>query len=247
VGFVEQVRSFVEASSNSSEQERTVFFRDDDGGWANEALARLMQLFSERGIPLDIAVIPATLNEEVGSFLNQLYHQSGGLCRFHQHGFEHRNKEPEGRACEFGPATDHAQQMAAIDDGRQMLIKYLEESLGEIFTPPWNRCSQITMDVLEELGFECLSRDSTAKPLLSPTVVELPVTIDWFKKERGRRMNEAEFSRYFMSALRERSQIGIMLHHEHMQQYDLDRLSELLTILLEAPAIRILPMRECFR
>ena len=39
----------------------TVFFRDDDAGWADDALRTVMDLFAEDDLPLDVAVIPAAL------------------------------------------------------------------------------------------------------------------------------------------------------------------------------------------
>ena len=41
-----------------------VFFRNDDGGWADKRLQQLTKEFIQQELPLDIAVIPDVLSEQ---------------------------------------------------------------------------------------------------------------------------------------------------------------------------------------
>ncbi len=38
-----------------------IFFRDDDAGWEQDRLTSLVSLFAQRGLPLDLAVIPGRI------------------------------------------------------------------------------------------------------------------------------------------------------------------------------------------
>src|SRR4051794_33505250 len=84
-------------SLDRSPRRLEVFFRDDDAGWDDDRLLALVDLFAERGLPLDLAVIPAELSARLAS---ALVARDVGL---HQHGYSHANHEVEGRKCEFGP------------------------------------------------------------------------------------------------------------------------------------------------
>ena len=73
-------------------------------------------------------------------------------------------------------ARPRAQQRADIAAGQARLRELLGERVDPFFTPPWNRCTRDTGEVLVELGFTLLSREHRAEPLgLLP---ELPVHLD---------------------------------------------------------------------
>src|SRR4051812_14387265 len=46
-----------------------VFFRDDDAGWGDDRLLRLVALFERHALPLDLAAIPAELSAELAAEL----------------------------------------------------------------------------------------------------------------------------------------------------------------------------------
>jgi hypothetical protein len=138
----------------------TVFFRDDDAGWGDERLSALLDLFDRRGLPVDLAVIPAELRPTLTAELT--VRAPAGAVHLHQHGVAHVNHEPAGRKCEFGPARSYAAQAADITRGAAILADAFGDLVAPVFTPPWNRCSAVTADVLADAGFAVLSRDSTA-------------------------------------------------------------------------------------
>jgi hypothetical protein len=117
-----------------------IFFRDDDAGWADERLLELIGRFAEHGLPLDLAVIPAELTDDLAGALLERH---AGL---HQHGFAHVNHEREGRKCEFGPSRGIDEQRADIAAGRERLATLLGDRLQPFFTPPWNRCTRDTAE-----------------------------------------------------------------------------------------------------
>ena len=97
--WLEPVRGALDRSARRV----TFFFRDDDGGWRDDRLVALLDLFAERAMPLDLALIPSDLNAGIAGELAGRCDRSEGRLGLHQHGLAHRNHEPEGRKCEFGP------------------------------------------------------------------------------------------------------------------------------------------------
>ena len=204
-----------------------VFFRDDDAGWEDARLLELIGRFAEHGLPLDLAVIPAELTEPLAGTLLATH---AGL---HQHGYAHTNHQVEGRKCEFGPARDRDAQRADIAAGRQRLRTLLGDRLEPFFTPPWNRCTRDTGEVLAELGFTLLSREHKAEPLgLLP---ERPVHLD------VARLSPGELDARFAAHVADGGPIGVMFHHGVMEPEDMARASELLAVL--AGHERVVPRR----
>ena len=110
-----------------------------------------------------------------------LANRVGARLRCHQHGFAHFNHATTGRKCEFGAERAIDAQLADLRRGWSLLNQLLQGRVDEIFTPPWNRCSQATVDALCELGFHGLSRDAGAAPLRLGTLRSLPVHVNWMK------------------------------------------------------------------
>jgi hypothetical protein len=208
-----------------------VFFRDDDAGWEDERLHALLERFSHRQMPIDLAVIPRALSPGLAETL--LERRRRDPLGLHQHGYAHVNHEAAGRKCEFGLGRAAADQGRDLRAGRERLSELLGPALDSIFTPPWNRCTEVTGECLAAVGVKALSRDRTAPSLGRTDLQEIPVQVDWCGL---RARSEAPWSD-LGSALAERfaepngQALGLMLHHAVMDGDDLDRLDELLVLL----------------
>jgi peptidoglycan/xylan/chitin deacetylase (PgdA/CDA1 family) len=214
----------------------TVFFRDDDAGWGDERLWELLDLFDRRSLPVDLAVIPAELNPRLTAELT-VRARAGGV-HLHQHGFAHVNHEPAGRKYEFGPARSYEAQAADITRGAAILGNAFGELLEPVFTPPWNRCTAVTADVLADAGFAVLSRDSTAFPLPGARIPEVPITVDWFGSRKGVRWSPYELADRLAAGVRGGGPVGIMLHHAVTDDGEFAALSALLALLTAHPNTR---------
>lgn len=215
-----------------------LFFRNDDAGWAQGALDRLLALFAERDLPIDLAVIPAALDDAGATRLSQWRDDHPGIG-LHQHGYAHLNHEPEGsRKSEFGAARPHHRQMADIVAGRMRLQSMLGVC-DPIFTPPWNRCAAETAEALSAHGFElvsddgALARSGCAAPCLA-------VAFDW---ERHRREGQLlpKLAKHVSNAA---APLGIMLHHEAMDKSARETLGEFLSLLSVTSSAKTSPMRR---
>jgi predicted deacetylase len=214
----------------------TFFFRDDDAGWRDDLLLRLLDVFDGAGAPVDLAVIPAALGRPLARELSR----RGASTGLHQHGFAHVSHEREGRKCEFGRARDEAAQRADIERGRQRLEALLEAELDPSFTPPWNRCTHSTGRALLATGFRVLSRESRAEPLGLDELEELSVDVDWFAKGLSRE----ELGERLAACARRSAVVGVMLHHAVSDADDLRELGRLLELLANEAGVRLTRMTE---
>ena len=222
-----------------------VFVRDDDAGWDDDGLMRLLDVFTCRETPIDLAVIPAALCDVLGVAL--VARANDGLLGLHQHGWAHANHESTGRKCEFGPTRSHSAQMADLIAGQERLQAVLGPTLEPIFTPPWNRCTEVTAACLFELGFTTLSRDVSAACFDHPHLSETPVSFDW----SSRRHPDADVRGIKLANLiaglddaHTAGAIGIMLHHAVMTAEDLAEIGQLLDVLASQPLITFVPLRR---
>ncbi len=220
----------------------TFFFRDDDAGWDDERLRALLDVFLDRGAPLDLAVIPAELRPPLAREL--LARARTAPVGFHQHGFAHVNHEAEGRPAEFGPSRTAEDLRRDLAYGRERLGALLGDALDPIFTPPWNRCSKATAECLAELDFAVVSRDSGAAPFGIPGLDELPISVDWLKRRKGVRLSLEAVGELLAAAARDRHQVGVMLHHEAMDGADLHGVADLLALLRGHTSVELRQMRD---
>ena len=207
------------------------FFRDDDVGWANDEFRALLACFRRHSVPLDIAAIPNALTAEFAREIRAAHDEAPELVGIHQHGFSHTNHEELGRKCEFGVSRTAEQQYWDIQLGKMKLDEMFGFAFDSIFTPPWNRCTEITGECLSELGFGVLSRDATAPSLEGSRLKELPISIDWSANKNGKRLSFQSLGMLMARTVKQRQPIGIMLHHAVMSAADRKLLGDLLQLL----------------
>jgi peptidoglycan/xylan/chitin deacetylase (PgdA/CDA1 family) len=236
------------AALDASEGDVRFFFRDDDAGWGDDALERLLEVFEPHGLPLDVAAIPAALTPRTIALLTARGAGGRNDVTVHQHGFAHVNHEPAGRKCEFGASRSREQQAEDIAAGRQRLHDLVGDlvagDIPAVFTPPWNRCAPWTGEVLRELGFTVLSRDRSAGPAGVPGLQEMPVTADWFAKRNKVPVDRTSRGVLLAERALEPEPVGVMLHHEVMSEQDLDDLGALLAVLAAHPAASAAHLHE---
>lgn len=215
------------------------FVRDDDAGRAQAQLERLLDVFEAHQAPLDLAVIPAALRQRAADALLRRRERWRTL-NFHQHGYAHVNHEREGRKCEFGVARGMLRQQADIRMGKDRL-KALLGATDAIFTPPWNRCTQLTVFALEGEGFCVLSREAKASPLSLGSLYHLPVCVDWRRTRGGIRQTPGDAAAAIAARIRAAGDaaIGLMLHHEVLDEDDFGALDALLALLCTTPNVRM--------
>jgi predicted deacetylase len=231
VSWLDPVRSALDLAPRPC----PIFFRDDDAGWEDARLYALLDRFDAHGIPVDVAVIPTELRATLARELTIRTTFSG--VRLHQHGFAHRNHQQVGRRCEFGSDRDRAAQANDIAAGRAILLDTFAALLDPVFTPPWNRCSAVTGDVLVAQGVRVLSRDATAVPLRRAALWEVPVTVDWFGHRKDLRWTREELAELMAERIGDGGPVGIMLHHAVTDEAERRAVDELLALIARNPHV----------
>ncbi|MDR4517723.1 MAG: DUF2334 domain-containing protein [Nitrosomonas sp.] len=214
----------------------TVFYRNDDAGWATPELMALVDLFDDLCLPLDIAVIPHALTDDLEKKLLARLRRNG-LVAIHQHGFQHLNHQQSGKKCEFGDHRNRDQQYHDIAQGKEIMLSRFGEQTDPIFTPPWNRCNPDTIEILEELRFSAVSCDDTADLHIGETLTGIPVHIDWLKKTNGERWEREKIMQKMAKKLIAGGTIGVMLHHQPMDNEERQAFSQFAQLLLQHPQI----------
>lgn len=214
-----------------------IFFRDDDAGWHMDALDAMLDGFAAAGCPVDLAVIPAVLDDQNAQRLRrwQDWHRGIGC---HQHGYAHVNYEAAAsRKCEFGPVRPVERQCADITIGRERLADMLGP-VDPIFTPPWNRCLPETVARLTGMGFRGYSSDHVITAVAND-ISMIPVTLDWDRARREGRLIDA-----LSAALASpHGRLGIMLHHATLGPDDRSLLAAVLALFCNHDAVRLRSMR----
>jgi peptidoglycan/xylan/chitin deacetylase (PgdA/CDA1 family) len=211
------------------------FFRDDDAGEGDDALDALLEVFARHGMPVDVAAIPTLTSARTVEVIAERQADGASDVRVHQHGFAHLNHEPEGRKCEFGPSRPRDTQSADIARGREVLGDLFGE-LPPTFTPPWNRCTPGTGEVLRDLGFTVLSRDLSAGRLDVPGLAEVPVTVDWFAKRKKVPLDRVGRGLLLAEMAGRSEPVGVMFHHAVMSEEDRADVDALLDLVATHPA-----------
>ena len=195
-----------------------VFFRADDVAAPGPNLVRLMDLFTRHRTPLCLAVVPTWLTRTRWQHLKRLGKKSPSLWCWHQHGWRHVNHEPEGKKQEFGPSRSSLQIRDDLLRGRYRLQTLMGESFSPVFTPPWNRCDQDTLDLLKELNYQAVSRSQRQGP---PSPVGLPdfaVGVDLHTRKEDDPLLGWEGLFSELGSRLSQSPCGIMIHHQRMNE-----------------------------
>ena len=223
------------------------FFRNDDGGWEQEALFRLLQIAAAFGVVIDLAAIPAAMTDGQAKRISEFAARTGAV-RIHQHGFMHANHESDGRKCEFGAARARARQWLDIKLGKARLADFFSAGVDPIFTPPWNRCTQGTVAALKDEGFLALSRDDTAAPLDLSGLYDIRVNADWRAPDSTRAKYAGGGAGRIadLVAAGER-RIGVMTHHAVMDDALFESFEAMLGVLADHPRAAFTTIMQCVR
>lgn len=237
--IIAQLRPALDELASTGRQAQ-VFFRDDDVDEDEPTLHQLLECFIRCDVPINLEVIPGRLTISSIGLLNQCQRYQPGLIELDQHGWQHVNHEPTGRKCEFGSSRSYDQQYEDIARGRKMLESAFGAAFSPVFTPPWNRCTPDTFRVLDELGFQVLSRDSSNAPITGYGFRELSITLDLYRWKNGAAMKAPEeIIRELGAQCRTQTRVGIMLHHKVMDEIAFELLEAMLTTLRQHPAVQL--------
>jgi len=213
------------------------WLRDDDATIQTPALDRLLSLVDVAGIPLALAVIPASATTGLARCLEPL-----AAVSVIQHGYAHLNHENNGgKKSEFPETRSLDTVVGDLVKGRSAIADLFGRQSLPVLAPPWNRISSPAVQSLFNCGIVGLSRFQPRSSSLAATgVKQINTHIDliaWREGKVGkaghtvaaeiaghlaaRRTGEADLS----------EATGILSHHLAMDVTAWKALSEVLTFL----------------
>ncbi|SMC17713.1 Polysaccharide deacetylase [Desulfacinum hydrothermale DSM 13146] len=231
----EEWRTRLEAACrfSGSGQTPALFFRADDIGAGGRAFRALCDLFRKHGVPLALAVVPAWLSQSRVEQLFQSAPLEEDLWGWHQHGWRHVNWQKTGKKSEFGEQRPLDKQWKDIWQGSHKMKEIFGERTLPVFTPPWNRFSEATLMVLEQLGFKAIS---TTEPLprnskAAKGLINLRIFVDLHtRKGPDPEEDFDKLLRELSAALTRKDPVGIMIHHQRMTSFAFEFLDAFLEI-----------------
>ncbi len=194
-----------------------IFFRADDIGRIDDNFIRLMELFSAWDMPLCLALVPEWLTADSWQQMSLIAQKEELFC-WHQHGLNHSNYESVAKKNEFGKSRSSEEIRDCILTGKSRLDETIGEYSLPVFTPPWNRCSKETMQVLLDLDFLGISRSADVQPPAPFGLPEMAVNIDLHTR---RETDPAEGMDNLLNeckAALDAGTMGFMIHHQRMTE-----------------------------
>lgn len=227
----------IEAGCERATRQPLVFFRADDIAIPSRSFTDFIALFRNHSLPLCLATVPTWLTDKRLTELRLATGPATSQWCWHQHGYVHHNFEPSGKKQEFGPARGRAELCKSLAQGRDRLVQLLGHDFCPVFTPPWNRCGETTLQALLDLRFRAISRSSGARPAAPAALPDFQVQVDLHTRK------EPSPDLAFTALLNElegglaSGRCGIMIHHQRMNARALQLLDTLLALIKRQPAI----------
>jgi predicted deacetylase len=221
----------------------TVFFRADDVGKIDAGFIPLMELFDDHKIPLCPALVPCWLSADSWAKICSITGRQENFC-WHQHGYAHADHAVSGKKNEFGDNRTEEEIRAEITGGKEILEQMLGDTFFPAFTPPWNRCSSTTLEILQELQFQVLSRSINVSPQPPDRLVEFPVNIDLHTR---REKSPEEGMKNLLEECRQAAKTGLMgfmIHHQRMNDNAFLFLELLFQAMRNVPQLEFCTFRE---
>ncbi len=207
-----------------------VIFRADDIGVISTNFLRMLDLFQRYQTPLCLAVVPTWVTRSRWMAIQAPIDTLSPLWCWHQHGWSHTNHETAGKKCEFGLSRSEDDIERDLDKGKERLETVLGPDFSPFFTPPWNRCSDTTIEKLKKLGFSAISRSrgEQNEPKLLP---DMYINVDLHTRKESISSDSLDgLCRELKQAIREKY-IGIMIHHQRMNDNAFILLDRLLGVI----------------
>ncbi len=218
------------------------WIRDDDAYKETQKLTRLISFTKEFNIPISLAVIPFLIEKSLVKILNSI-----DLISILQHGFKHKNYEPNGqKKSEFGESRNIGHMLEDIHHGAKLVSEYFERAYQPIFVPPWNRMSHLLLPHINCIGITAVSSFKKnlcghATNIEYSKIINTNIDIIYWKKNKvfagekdlvDQLIFELKVRRENNSRIRE--PIGILTHHNVMNEDSFLFLDKLIRITIKS-------------
>ncbi len=210
---------------NFKSNRKILFFRDDDVGELTPKLIRLLSIFIEEKVPINLEVIPSKITKKSLSYLLKLKKDYPELVEFHQHGFSHNNFNIGfvGEEYEFGNKRSYDEQYSDIINGKILMEKYFNGGFFQAFCPPYYGYNNDTLKILDSLEYKAFSdydffENNFGK--IKVSFKRIPGNIEFLdQKQDGVFLRDTgKIDKEIEEKIKNENQIGIVIHHELMNE-----------------------------
>jgi len=216
----------------------TIFFRADDIAVPGAMFAAMIRTFQTYHIPLCPALVPTWLSTTRWNKIMELCGSTPALWAWHQHGWRHVNHETQGKNQEFGPGYPEEKKRNDLRRGMSRIRELAGDSFIPVFTPPWNRMDETTMDILTELGFRGISRSENARPAAPAHLPDLQVNVDLHTRKEPLAHECLHNLLNELTRAVATGRCGVMLHHQRMNRTAVNGLETLLKLVAGTPGLK---------
>jgi hypothetical protein len=213
-----------------------VFFRADDVAAPGKQFRELVDVFLRYQVPLSMSVVPAWLTATRWQGIERLCSGKSNLWCFYQHGWRHTNHELMGKKQEFGPTRSTAEIEQDLTRGRDRLRLLMQDAFFPAFTPPWNRCSEETLNVLKASGYRAISRNRGSFPPAPAGMPDFQTNVDLHTRKEPSAVSAWKNLYAELATAIADGFCGIMIHHQRMNDHALVFLEGLLESLVSMDA-----------
>ena len=177
-------------------------------------------------------------------YLKGLGAKESSLWCWHQHGWRHVNHETDGKKQEFGAFRSRLDIKRDLVLGKRRLEDLMETDFYPVFTPPWNRCSLDTLQLLGELGYVAVSRSRGSMPQAPRGLPDFYANVDLHtRKERDPAVGWKNLLEELQPAISSKF-CGIMIHHQRMNEAAFDFLEMLIRILVKRRDLQLVSYKD---
>ncbi|MEP5732020.1 MAG: polysaccharide deacetylase family protein [Sulfitobacter sp.] len=150
-----------------------IWWRDDDAINTTPELERLSALAEVIFVPVHLAVIPKYVKRDLVTAVKE-HDQLKALV----HGWAHHNNAPpDAKKAEF--AHPRPELLKEAQAGLTKLRAAFDDTLLEVFVPPWNRIAPDLVIQLAPIGYRALSTFTPrTSPFAAPELIQINTHID---------------------------------------------------------------------
>ena len=145
---------------------------------------------------------------------------------------------------EFGASRSRLNIKRDLVLGKRRLEDLMEAEFYPIFTPPWNRCSLGTLQLLGELGYVAVSRFRGSRPQAPRGLPDFYANVDLHtRKEQDPAVGWKNLLEELQQAISSKF-CGIMIHHQRMNEAAFGFLEMLIRILVKRRELQLVNYKD---
>lgn len=177
-------------------------------------------------------MIPGKVEKELVDHTNDLKKNHPELIHINQHGFRHENhNDKDSYKYEFGENRSYKEQKEDIKKGEEIMKVKFGKNFSKIFSPPYYRYNDDTIELIKELNYEGISTKNkisedkmnmNINPCINPN-------LDPIKRyEPLEFYDETSLAKIINKIHKNNTYIGIVLHPHKLSEREYEKFKKII-------------------